>query len=169
MSATYRLLSKLKLNHFPILLYGWERGWVNENIFVAWACEQLEREDSSSPLVIQRYIARIAGGDLEDNTILEKLNNFYLNKQRNGLKYTGQDLFNIWRLVRIQSILEATLDEQQQVEKLQQIYADFDYPEDMKSISIYANDGIPPLTAAKKLVEKLMKELLEVTPQDSAE
>jgi len=60
-----------------------------------------------------------------------------------------------WRLAFLLCIEASDDSDEDKVNKLQEVYADFDYPEDMASCSVYSQDNVSPLVAMSQVVQEL--------------
>jgi len=97
----------------------------------------------------RRDIPVIAGGEyLSDEELLGLL------LQQIERPVGASDL-DKWRLAFL-SCIEASNDtDDEKISRLQEVYADFDYPEDMASCSIYSQDSLPPLIAMHNIIKFL--------------
>ena len=94
-------------------------------------------------------IAVIAAGEsLSDDELFDLVSAQSKNED------AGADL-DKWRLAYLLCIAESDSSEQEKIDKLQDVYSQFDYPEDMASCSIYAQDDIDPLMAMMQVVKGL--------------
>ena len=64
-----------------------------------------------------------------------------------------------WRLAFLLCIESSEASDEIKLSQLQEIYAEFNYPLDMMSCSIYSQDNIAPLVAMHQVVEGLRKRL----------
>lgn len=156
------LLSEFRLNSLPVLLYGWGKGWLPKQSIVQWAIEQLEELSKSERTVdssVELSLARLAGGEVENKRLIEQVVNAYVKMSERSIAYSEENFLDIWRLVQILSLLQSSDTKESKVCKLQELYAEYGYPSDMSSISIYTNDGVSPLAAAEHLARKLAMQL----------
>ncbi|WP_417790338.1 DUF2247 family protein [Terasakiella pusilla] len=70
-----------------------------------------------------------------------------------------QSSLDKWRLATLIELNDSNQSDVEKIDKLQELYADFEYPEDMASCSIYSQDSIDPLLAMKKIIESLSNKL----------
>ncbi len=63
----------------------------------------------------------------------------------------------------LSALSNSGLEEEEKCERLQQIYAEFDYSEDMQECSIYHNSKISPIEAMHLLIASLKKKILRHT------
>ncbi|MEG3219673.1 DUF2247 family protein [Vibrio gigantis] len=142
-----KILIDLGLLCWSTLLLGMSKGWASRKDAIDYAVTLLvsgiEEED----------VAVIASGEsLEEDELLKLISNQV--KQND----CAADL-DKWRLAHLLSISESGDDEQAKLDRLQEVYANFEYPEDMASCSIYSQDEIDPLVAMTKVVEELKSRL----------
>ena len=99
-------------------------------------------------------VALIAGGEyLSDEELLGLIEK----------KQQGQDAvsdLDKWRLAFFLCIGRSGDSEENKVCRLQEVYADFDYPEDMALCSVYSQGEVSPLVAMSWVVKKLQSQLL---------
>jgi hypothetical protein len=146
------LLINTNLLSWNTLFHGWMNGWVARIDIIRFAITLLvEKKDNDNEV-----IALIASGDsLSDDDLLELVSSQMI---------TADESVEIdkWRLAFLLCIAESDASEQEQIDELQDVYSEFGYPEDMSSCSIYAQDGVDPLEAMKKVVKEL-KEAIGIT------
>jgi len=97
----------------------------------------------------KKDVAVIAGGEyLNDEELLGLM-----------LKQAEKtdDIYELdkWRLAFLLSVEMSVDSDEDKVSRLQEVYADFNYPEDMSSCSIYSKDDMSPLVAMQNLVKEL--------------
>lgn len=64
------------------------------------------------------------------------------------------------KLAALSYLANSGYPKEEQCNMLQELYAEFDYPEDMQECSIYHNSKIPPIEAMKLLITSLKKQIL---------
>jgi hypothetical protein len=64
-----------------------------------------------------------------------------------------------WRFAHLAWLLRCHASDEEKISMLQELYAEFGFPDDMASCSIYRCDGVPPLVAAGHVVESLSRRL----------
>jgi hypothetical protein len=62
-----------------------------------------------------------------------------------------------WRFAHLSSLLEETAPDEEKIDRLQELYSEFGFPDDMASCGIYNVDHIDPLQAAKNVLQELSK------------
>lgn len=141
--SPFNMLSELGLVCWSTLHLGLKKGWVKRNDVFKYAIDKLEDGKDSQGVVL------IAGGDyLSDEELLSLIEG----------QLQGEDVaFDIdkWRLAFLLCIEESTESDESKLRRLQEIYAGFDYPEDMSLCSIYSSGDTPPLVEMGKVVQKL--------------
>ena len=65
-----------------------------------------------------------------------------------------------WRLAHLLCIASSSDSLDEKVCKLQEVYAEFGYPEDMISCSIYSSEHVCPLEAMNAVIKKLKQKML---------
>ncbi len=120
-----------------------EKGWVNRKNAIDYAVDLLVNGNEDEAVMI------IAGGEtLED----EELFTLISSQVKPADKATDLDK---WRLAHLLAIAKSDDDAQGKLDKLHEVYANFDYPEDMSSCSIYSQDEVDPLVAMMQVIEEL--------------
>ncbi|MDD2739858.1 MAG: DUF2247 family protein [Methylomonas lenta] len=141
------ILIDLELLCWSTILLGLKKGWVNRKEVIDYAVNLLVNGNN------EEDVAVIAGGEsLSD----DELFNLISKQIKNTDDATDLDK---WRLANLLCIEESDDCEQSKIDKLQEIYANFDYPEDMASCSIYYQDKVDPLVAMMRVVDKLRNRL----------
>lgn len=142
-----KILIDLDLLSWSTILLGMEKGWIRRKDVIDYAVQLLIRgcDDEN--------IAVIASGrNFNDDELLSWISSHI--KQSDKTKD-----FEKWRLACLLSLDESIKDKQAKLDKLQEIYADFNYPEDMASCSIYSQDKISPLVAMEQVIQELKNKL----------
>lgn len=142
-----KILINLGLLCWSTILLGLKKGWVSRKDVIDYAVDLLVNGNEDEDVAI------IAGGEsLED----DELFNLISNQAKQSDNAAALDK---WRLAHLLNIAESDDDEQTKLDRLQEVYANFDYPEDMASCSIYSQDEIDPLVAMTQIVEELKRRL----------
>lgn len=144
-----KVLINLGLLCWSTILFGLGKGWVSRKDVVDYAVDLLVNGNDDENVAI---IA--AGETLEDDELLKLLSNQVEQSD------SANDL-DKWRLAHLISIVESNEDEQSKLDRLQEVYANFNYPEDMASCSIYYQNEIDPLVAMMQVVEELKGKLTQ--------
>lgn len=142
-----KILINLGLLCWSTILLGLRKGWVDRKDVIDYAVNLLVNGNDDEE------VALIAGGEfLGDDELLDLISN-QVEQVDNAA-----DL-DKWRLAHLLNIAESDEDEQSKLDRLQEVYANFDYPEDMASCSIYSQDNIDPLVAMMQVIEELRNRL----------
>lgn len=129
------------------LLVGLNKGWATRKDAIDYAVSLLANGSDDEDVAI------IAGGEtLSDDELIN-----LISKKINST--SSFSIFDKWRLAQLLCIAESSDDEQGKIDKLQEVYADFDYPEDMASCSIYSQDDTSPIVAMMRVIEELRSKL----------
>ncbi|MCY9402612.1 DUF2247 family protein [Bacillus spizizenii] len=131
---------KITLNTFKVhhVNYDWKQGWINKIEVMNYAVEYL----MNHPVVQQEEILELAWGDKDEieeailNIIRVEENSFYAIEKRK------------WRYVILLEVKSKYSDHATELlDKLAEVYADMNYPEDMEGFIYYqpSNNGCNPL------------------------
>ncbi|MDR1163586.1 MAG: DUF2247 family protein [Candidatus Accumulibacter sp.] len=159
--SAFDVMKEINLLDWNTLLVGLERGW----------CEKKSLIDFS-----EIVFARVSGeidGDLLTMVLGESVSDDELIST--GLRYLetcgqamSQDKKNEaiekWRFAHLSSLLQSENSDEEKIAVLQELYAEFGFPEDMASCSIYSRDQIDPLLAAARVAEDLSRRFLSASP-----
>ncbi len=141
-------LKELDLLCWSTLLVGQQKGWVTKADIGDYATkllsDGLDNDDGN--------IAVLAGADSYDDSEVKEL----MLQVVNG-SYSEVDALEKWRLATLLALSKSSLSEEEKIDKLQEIYSEFDYPEDMSSCSIYSQDSVDPLIAMSDVILSLKK------------
>lgn len=140
-------LKELNLVCWSSLLVGLQRGWAAKSDVAAYAISLLSADLDNG----NENIAVLAGADsLDDMEVKDLL------LQIDG-STEAPEAFEKWRLATLITLSDSVLSEEEKIDKLQELYAEFDYPEDMASCSIYSQDAVDPLVALSEVISALRK------------
>lgn len=143
------ILINLGLLDWSTILLGLKKGWMSRKDAINYAVDLLVNGNDGEDVAI------IAGGEsLGDEELFNLISN-------QAEQTSNADDCDKWRLAHLINIAESDDDEQTKLDKLQEVYANFDYPEDMASCSIYSQDEVAPLVAMVKVVEELKRRLIQ--------
>ena len=143
------VLINLGLLGWTTILLGLKKDWMSRKDVINYAVDLLVHGNNDEDVAI------IAGGEfLTDDELLNLISN-------HAKQVDSFDDFDKWRLAHLISIAESDDDEQTKLDRLQEVYANFDYPEDMASCSIYSQDKIDPLVAMKEVAEILKRKVTQ--------
>ena len=153
MMSPLRVLADLGLAQWSTIIFGFEKHWFGREEIFEYAMSQLLIGCESE------HTAIIAGGgNLSDEELFD-----IISKQTETVNCAAD--VDRWRLAFLHCIEMSNGSEENKISRLQEIYADFDYPEDMTSCSIYSQDSVDPLAAMNRVINKLRKNLLPQQPQ----
>ncbi|WP_108097482.1 DUF2247 family protein [Pseudomonas sp. GV071] len=143
--SPFKTLIELGLMSWSTAVLGFRRGWVERNEIFDYAISQLASDDNTENM----DVAVIAGGEYLSN---EELLGLMLKQAGTSDDISGLDK---WRLAFLLNVEMSGGSDEDKVSRLQEIYAGFDYPEDMTSCSIYSKGNESPLVAMHNLVKAL--------------
>lgn len=148
MISSVEILKELGLLCWSTIYVGFKNDWLKQKDVIDYAVNLLIEGNDDKVVVL------IAGGEaLNDMELL----NFILPKIENKDDTTAIDK---WRLANLLCIVESENNDQEKLDQLQEVYAKFEYPEDMKSCSIYSQNELDPLSAMMQVVEELKRKYL---------
>lgn len=138
-------LKNLNLVCWPALLVGLQRGLATKSDVAEYAINLLSEDLDNG----NDNISALAFADSLDDTEIKEL-----------LLLVDEDIdphevIERWRLATLIALSESALSEEEKLDKLQELYAEFDYPEDMASCSIYSQNAIDPLAAMADVISAL--------------
>ncbi|MDH0650158.1 DUF2247 family protein [Pseudomonas sp. GD03858] len=146
--SPFGVLIGLGLACWSTIFLGFRKRWIGREDVFEFAMNQLLNGCESERVAI------IAGGEyLSDEELLE-----IISKQMEMTNCVAE--MDKWRLAFLLCIDASNGSDEDKINRLQEVYADFDYPEDMASCSIYCQDGVGPLVAMSRVVERLRKRFL---------
>lgn len=141
------VLVQLGLANWPTIYYGFKKGWLEREDIFEYAMSQIPVDRDS------QHAVTVAGSEyLSDEELLKAVSDGV------GIVDCAAEM-DKWRLGFLLCVDLADASPECKVAMLQKIYADFEYPEDMASCSIYHQDGIGPLVAMRQLIERLKQRL----------
>jgi len=146
--TSIKKLLELGLICWSTIFIGLKNGWMSQQDLIDYAVSLLVAGSDNEDIAV---IA--AGESLSDDELLDMVSVLSKNED------TGADL-DKWRLAYLLCISESDSSEQEKIDKLQEVYSQFSYPEDMASCSIYAQDSIDPIMAMMQVIKELRKKLL---------
>jgi hypothetical protein len=136
----------LGLMEWSTILLGFGKGWVGREDIIEYAFSQLLNGSESEDVAV------LAGGRyLSDDELLG-----VVSKQ---IKISD-DVADMdkWRLAFLLCIDLSGDSDERKIDRLQEVYADFGYPEDMALCSIYSQGSACPLVVMREVVGKLKAE-----------
>lgn len=143
-----KMMIGLGLMCWSTLVLGFRKGWVKRKDIFDYAIGQLMNGSDSEDVAV------IAGGEyLSDDELIGLI----LNQIKESDSASDLDK---WRLAFLLCIEASDDCDDGKVNRLQEVYADFGYPEDMASCSVYSRNDVSPLVAMSQVVGKLRKRFL---------
>ena len=137
------VLGEFRLLDWSSIWLGYKRGWVRREDISEYAISQLGDESSSESVAI------LAGGNYLSD---EEFEGIVLNEINSHDEAGSLDK---WRLAFLLCTAASNDSYDEKVSKLQEVYAEFGYPEDMASCCIYSSDEVCPLEAMNAVVKDL--------------
>lgn len=151
------------------LFLGWRRRWATRSdvidVALGWLEENPDEKDSR--------IARLAGGESLEDAELEAALASYV-AAHSGPLPSDRDSVELdkWRLAHLRLLADSALDPEAKLARLEELYAEFDYPEDMAACSRYYTSSSQqehgwavgdqcssPLEAMEAVLEELSEKL----------
>lgn len=148
-------LNKLGLLNWFVIEYGLERNWIDSTEIANHAQNLL----SSNAQINDKNIELLASAEyLDDEEIKRILKTITKTKNK-----CTEDFFStpidIWRLGFLIALEKSNSTDENKINELQGIYAEFNYPEDMIGCSIYTPREVDPLKALNQLINDLKLKL----------
>ncbi|EJN27339.1 hypothetical protein PMI36_00611 [Pseudomonas sp. GM79] len=138
-----KCLISLGLMEWSTILLGFGKGWVGREDIIEYALSQLLNGSESEDVAV------LAGGMcLSDEELLG------LASKQIKISDDVADM-DKWRLAFLLCIDLSGDSDEHKIDRLQEAYADFGYPEDMALCSIYSQGNACPLVVMREVVEKL--------------
>jgi len=142
---------------WPELRYGLYNKWIQGSDIIEFAIAWLEKY----PAEVNKKIVFMAGCNPSDEGELKELLESYIAEAN----VSDENVTDKWRLAFL-IVLKMEPDENIRLRQLQEIYADFAYPPDMKKCSIYVTDDeiqkgyvSSPLSEMEHVIQRLEKRL----------
>ena len=133
------LLRDLGLLNWPTLFVGWKRRLVSRadlvDFAVAWLLEHPNEDDA-------RIVEMASGGHLDDAELTVLLGEYVEMTTSAYGEGEYSSYLDRWRLAEVWILAMSELDEETKLDRLEQLYADYDYPEDMARCSRYYVDSM---------------------------
>ena len=129
--SPFYILKSLDLLGWLTLLVGWERGWATKSDLEHYATDKLQNATCENDLVDTAILA--SAKQLDNAEIGQSLKQLAENTPERS-----QEALEKWRLARLIALQSQGLDWDEKVTRLEEIGADFGFPEDMRNCSRYA-------------------------------
>ena len=147
--SVYNQLTKLNLLSWPTLFVGFEKELILKRDLEDYAVSLLKKSDNVEPNITLLADASHYNKDEIQDIIKSQL------KSENIIK---ESEISKLKLAALLSLEESALSDEGKCNKLQELYSDFDYPNDMSGCSIYSTDStISPLECMHNLIITLKK------------
>lgn len=143
-------LKRLDLVCWPTLLIGLQRGWAIKSDVSDYAKRLLSANLDGGV----ENISELTGADSLDDSVVKELLLQLVDSTE------SPEAIEKWRLSALIALRESSLSQEEKLENLQELYAEFDYPEDMTSCSIYSQDSVDPLVAMSGVISALNKKFI---------
>ena len=139
------VLKNLDLVCWPALFVGLQKGWVTKSDIADYATSLLSADLDNG----DENIAVLASADSFDDSEVKEL------LLQVGGSTAEPEAIEKWRLATLIALSDSALSEEEKIDKLQELYAEFDYPEYMSSCSIYSHNSVDPLVAMSDVISAL--------------
>ncbi|MDA8142165.1 MAG: DUF2247 family protein [Desulfobacteraceae bacterium] len=146
--SSVKMLKGLGLLCWSTIYVGFKKGWLKPKDVIDYAVSLLMADNDDEAVVL------IAGGEFLND---EELLNLVSHQVQNIDEAAALEK---WRLADLLCVAESESNDQEKLDNLQEVYAKFEYPEDMKSCSIYSQNGMDPLLAMVQVVKELKRKYL---------
>ena len=142
-------LAKRNLVDWPTLAIGLNNGWINKDAVSEHAFKLMSAGQQDSDIAV------LAGSDaLSDDEVVALLATL-CKKEGIDLQEKQSHALEKWRLAMLSDLQHSSLADEDKIERLQELYAEFGYPDDMASCSIYAQNDADPIDALHHVVAAL--------------
>jgi hypothetical protein len=136
-----------------VLFIGQQNGWITKSDIADYAVNLLSLGLDNG----DENIAVLAIAESFDDSELRDL------LLQVGGEAEKTDSVEKWRLAELIALCESALSDEEKLNRLQDLYAKFDYPEDMSSCSIYSQDSVNPKVAMLNVISSLKRKYLRKT------
>ena len=152
--SAFDLMKQANLLNWYTLLIGLEHGWCTKESLIDYAGVELMQVADE----INGDLLTIASGESLSESELISAGLRYLETCRQSM---SQDIkveaLEKWRFAHLSCLLQSENSDERKISVLQELYAQFGFPDDMVSCSIYSSNEIDPLVAANRVVEGLSR------------
>lgn len=146
--SPFGVLISLGLACWSTIFLGFSKRWLRREDIFEFAMTQLLNGCESERVAI------IAGSEyLSDEELLE-----IVSRQVEMTSCVAE--IDKWRLAFLICIEASNDGDENKINNLQEVYANFNYSEDMASCSIYSQDSVAPLVGMSQVVKELRKRFL---------
>jgi hypothetical protein len=152
----FDVMKQANLLNWHTLLVGLERGWCKKENLIAYAETCLMQTGGE----IDCDLVTIASGEEISEDELVSIGGHFLETQGQSMSPKEKiESMEKWRFAHLAWLLQCRVSNEEKISMLQELYAQFGFPDDMASCSIYNSNGVDPLVAAKHVVESLSRKL----------
>jgi hypothetical protein len=144
-------LKRLNIISWYAILLALEKRWVTKKDIEDYSVYLLNFPDFYNDNVAILANALSYSDDEVKDQILQLCEEIQFNKNDETQKL---------KLAALCYLVNSKYSEEEQCNILQELYAEFDYPEDMRECSIYHNSKISPIKAMHLLIASLKKQIL---------
>lgn len=134
--TVYEILEQSDLIDWPVILVGWTERYVSRKNVIDWSVSWLTQHESEDC----ESIIALAGAEHDSDADIEiwltaaaELKAGFNIKDSNAYALEKEK----WRLAFLKSLQKERISDAEKINKLQELYARFDYPEDMQRCSKY--------------------------------
>ena len=138
MSSVYdavEAMKELAILDWHALQVGLQQGWASRRDVIDFAVDWLVSHQDEN----DHRVALMAGGESCDDEELGQLLSSYVSS--NDLSFSEDDTKDKWRLAHLWALNASEQNSELQLDRLEELYAEFGYPEDMMACSRYF---VPP-------------------------
>jgi hypothetical protein len=155
--AVFDILKQAGLLDWNTLLVGLEHGWCRKQNLIDYAEMALAQTTDE----VNTDLVTIASGEhLSENNLISTGLHFLESRGQSLSAEKRLDATEKWRLAHLSWLLQKEASDEEKISELQELYAQFGFPEDMASCSVYSNNGVDPLLAASSVVDRLAQRFL---------
>jgi hypothetical protein len=151
-----------KLLDWNTLRMGFEKHWISKEDIIDFSINELTSNDETNII-----LSSLASCENETNeNILEMIDKHIASRQ---IVLHENDEIKKWLLGHLMFLDQLDLPDQEKIDQLQEVYSEFDYPEDMAKCSIYYVEPgkeikvgeylSDPLQEMKKVIKSLLFEI----------
>ncbi len=155
--SAFDFMKQANLLDWYTLLVGLKRGWCKKEHLIGYAETVLAKTAGE----VDGDIVTIASGEnLSEDDLISTCIHFLGTHGQPTSQEKECEAMEKWRLAHLSWLLQREGSDEEKVSELQELYAQFGFPDDMASCSIYSSNGIDPLVAASGVVERLSRRFL---------
>ena len=152
--SVFETMKQLRLLDWYTLLIGLERGWCKKEHLIDY-CEEIINQQIDCDGIDEGLITVIATKNPSNEDVVATVLQLLKKQKKPPILEKKIEAIEKWRLAHLYWLLQQNLPEQTKLNVLQELYAQFEFPDDMAACSIYSRAEIDPLVAATNVMEKL--------------